>query len=446
MKRFGWGISILLALWLVWSLRPYEAAAAQISGGSTVTVPAGERIDDDLYVTGAEITIDGEVTRDVFAGAATLRLNGRVGGDLTAAAGTIRVAGPVGGSVRASAATVEIAAPVGWDVAALGVGTLTVQSGATVGHDLALIQAGSVTMDGTVRGAVRGSAETLVLAGQVLGDVDVEAQRIEIRDGAKIEGALRYRSPNPATIAPGATIVGPVEHTATRNQEGSETLAGRALAWLGTVLLRLGWALVAGTLLILLLPRPVVAVSDTLRKAPLVSALWGLAALIGVPIIVLLLAVTVVGIPAALLVAGLYLAILYLSQILVGITLVRLVPLGAVRGERRLTLWLAMLVGTTLVLVFRLLPIPFGWSFWWSAIVGMLALGAAWTALTGWGLRRPAVVEGPAVAVTAPVSESPSAWSEPTSQFPATSGSEPTGKLPSDETGEPGTQRTGEER
>lgn len=384
-------LGLLLGAVLCLAVAPGIAGAAQLGAGGSVTIPQGERIDDDLYVTGGTVTVDGEVRRDLFVGAGTVVLNGRVEGDLVASGGTVRVNGPVGGSLRAVAGTVEVQAPVGWDVAALGVGTLTVASTATVAHDVAIVQAGTVTIAGTVRGAVRGSAGTLIVAGRVDGDVDVTARNVEIRDGAAIRGALRYRSPRPAQIAAGASIAGPIEHTPSGGEGGPQTVVERVWSWLRTVLLRLSWALVAGTLLILLLPRPVAGASDALRSAPLASVLWGLGLLVGVPLVSILLAITIVGIPAALLLLGSYLALLYLSQIVVGITLVRLLPLGIVRSERRLPLWLAMMVGTTLVLVFRLLPLPLGWTFWWSFLAGVLALGAVAVALTGIGLPRPAV-------------------------------------------------------
>ncbi|MFN3337232.1 MAG: hypothetical protein ACK42I_07010 [Thermomicrobium sp.] len=390
MRKKSTAVWIALLGVILLAVLPGRVAAAQLLGGSSVVISPTQRLNDDLYAAGSTVEIGGEVTRDVFAAGSTVTVSGRVGGDVTAAAGTIRVTGPVAGSVRVAGGEIDVTAPVGWDLAVLGAGSVTVGRAATIGHDVAVIGAGTVTIDGTVHGSVKGSVGTLIVNGQIDGDIDVEADRVELGDTADVRGALRYRAPQPASIAPGARIAGPQEYTPTpgAEQRERESFARRAFEWIGTVLLRLAWALVAGTLLVLALPRQTARVAETLRLAPLASLLWGIGLLVGVPILGILLVVTVVGIPAALFLFGLYVAVLYLSQVFLGIALVRLLPLPALRAERRLTLWLMMLVGTTVVLLFRMLPIPFGWTFWWSLVVGLLGLGMVWTAFSGIGLPK----------------------------------------------------------
>jgi len=401
-------LAILLALGgFLLLVAPPAAMAAELSAGPAVTVSQGERIDDDLYAAGSTVDIAGEVTRDVFAAASSVVVSGRVGGDATLAAGTIRVDGPIAGSLRVAGGTVEVTAPIGWDLAILGAGSVSVARSATVGHDVAAIGAGTITIDGRVDGDIRGSVGTLIVGGRVNRDIDVDAERIEIRDGAEVRGALRYRAPQPATIAAGARVLGPQEHTPRPAATGREpkTALDRAIDWVMTVLLRLSWAIVAGTLLILLLPQQTSRATDMLRVAPLPTVLWGIAALVVVPIATLLLLVTIIGIPAALLLLGTWLAVLYLSQVLVGIALVRLLPVRSFRGDRRLTLWLSMLVGTTAILLFRMLPLPFGWTFWWSLVIGVLGLGMAWTAFSGWGLPAPISATSPTLTAPQPLEQ-----------------------------------------
>ncbi len=415
---------IALALVTVLAVLPGRAAAAELLTGASVILGTSERLNDDLYAAGNVIEISGEVTRDLFAAGSMVTVNGRVGGDVTAAAGTVRITGPVAGSVRTAGGQIDVTAPVGWDLAVLGAGSVTVGQTATIGHDVAMVGAGMVTIDGTVRGSVKGTVGTLIVNGRIDGDIDVEAERIELRENADVRGALRYRAPQPASIAPGARITGPQEYTPTpgAEQRQPQTFAQRVLGWIGMVLLRLAWALVAGTLLVLALPHQTARAAETLRLAPLASLLWGIGLLVGVPILVILLAITIVGLPAALFVLGLYVAVLYLSQVLLGIALVRLVPIAAVRGERRLTLWLTMLLGTTVVLLFRMLPIPFGWTFWWSLIIGLLGLGMAWTAFSGIGLPQRQAV---AVALSSAPAARPSPLELSEEQEPGASSRQP---------------------
>lgn len=381
---------------------PASARAATFFANDQVLVPRGQTIDDDVYVLSGTVTIDGRVRRSVVIAGGTITLNGQVDGDVTVAGGTVTINGPVGGSVRVAGGTVTINAPVGWDALVAG-GDITLGSGSRITNDVVL-GAGSAVVSGRIGGDLRGSAAEIRLLGEVRGDVVLNVgERLSLGPQAVVGGDLIYQAPQEASIDPTARIRGQTRFTQTRAAAGGEPrLTERVLAWLGSLLLRLTWALVAGTLLVLLLPRRSATIADTLREAPLASLLWGIALLIAVPILAIVLLVTVVGVPAGLLLLGSYLAALYLSQVFLGLSLVRGAVPGSWRTDRRLQLWLTMLVGTSLVVLVRLLPLPFGIAAWWTAILSILiaalALGAIWTDVTGWGKPVPALAPAAAPA------------------------------------------------
>lgn len=385
--------ALLLALGtLAW---PLSARAATFLANGQVSIAQGQTIDDDVYAFSGTITIDGRITRSLVVAGGTVTVNGQVDGDVTVAGGTVTINGPVGGTVRVAGGTVTIDGPVGWDVLAAG-GDVTIGSASRIANDLVL-GAGSATVAGQIDGDLRGSAGQVRLRGEVRGDVVLDLDnQLSLGPQAVIGGDLSYRAPRAASIDPGARIQGQTRFIPTGAATGGEqSFTERALGWLGSLLLRLAWALVAGTLLVLLLPRRSATIADTLRQAPLPSLLWGIGLLIAVPILAIILLITVVGVPAGLLLLGFYLAALYLSQVFLGLSLVRgAVPLSW-RTDRRLPLWLAMLIGTSLVVLVRFLPLPFGIATWWTAVlsflIAVLALGAIWTDLTGWGKPVPAL-------------------------------------------------------
>ncbi|TAK33207.1 MAG: hypothetical protein EPO21_13615, partial [Chloroflexota bacterium] len=77
------------------------ASAAEFREGEIVTIGADQIIDDDLYVFGNSIIIDGTVTGDVFSAGGQITIHGNVGGSINAAGGSINVTGRVGKAVRA---------------------------------------------------------------------------------------------------------------------------------------------------------------------------------------------------------------------------------------------------------------------------------------------------------------------------------------------------------
>lgn len=91
--------SILLVMGLVIGLvKP--AYATDFRGGDTVVIGADEVIEDDLFVTGGTVTIDGIVRGDLFATGETVTVNGQVEGSLLISGRTLVLDGTVNGFSR----------------------------------------------------------------------------------------------------------------------------------------------------------------------------------------------------------------------------------------------------------------------------------------------------------------------------------------------------------
>jgi len=386
-------LAVATALFLPVAGGAGHALAAEFRSGASPSIESEERIDDDLYISGGTIRVDGQVTGDLVATGGTVNADGPVDGNVNIAGGNVTVGGPVGGTVRVAAGTVTIDADVTRDVVVAG-GTVRITSNAQVGQDL-VVAGGTVTVDGPIGRDVRAGGGDFRLNSTVGGNVRVDLDgRLTLTDNASIDGDLIYEASSGANIADGATVAG----TTTREQPAEQSTGSRVVDWILSTLLRLAWALLVGTAIVLLVPRTARIVTDTLRERPVVSLGWGVALLIAVPLLALVLVVTIVGVPLALIALGLLLLAAYLSQIVVGITLGRLLLR---RTTTRIELWVAMLVGVTIVVLIRLLPIPYGWTTWVSLLIAVLAIGAIWTELTGWG-RYARVPERAATAAPPP--------------------------------------------
>jgi cytoskeletal protein CcmA (bactofilin family) len=350
------------------ALSPRPARAAEFKGGPNPTVERGTTIDDDLYLSGGRARIAGEVTGDLVAAVGDLDVTGELGGSLNAAVGTADLRGPVGRSVRVTAGEVTVRSTVGGDLVVLG-GAVTVERGATVRGDV-VAAGGDVDVLGTVVGDVRGSAGEVTIEGRVGGDVRVSADRFQVAPQARIDGDLRFRSDD-HSISPNATVGG------TRTELGPR----RYLPWvelpgsLGFALVRLLAGLIAGAVVVLLLPRAAARVADGVRREPLASLLAGLILAVFVPVGVVALLATVVGIPIALIGAALFAAGLYLSQVVVGLALGRaILPKSWDTAGRGYNL-LAMTLGVIALAALRLIPVPFlGTGI--AAVTAVFGLGA----------------------------------------------------------------------
>jgi len=212
--------------------------------GDTVTVPASERVADDLYVFAGTATIDGSVDGDIVAFGGQVSVNGEVSGDLIVAGGTVTIAGDVQGDGRVAGGTLTVAGSVGEDLVIAG-GQATLAGGASVGGDL-IASGGSVSVGGDVMGNVEASAGTYSRTGTV-GGVENVVQSPE--------------TGGPAPRTTGEMVLDAIRHF---------------------VIL-----LILGALALWLVPRALRASDETLRREPLLAVGGGLATLIGYVVFVI---------------------------------------------------------------------------------------------------------------------------------------------------------------
>lgn len=126
-----------------------------------------------------------------------------VSGDATLLAASVDVRSPIGDDLRMAGGQIALGSPVGGDVKALA-GVFTLEAAGHVRGGL-WVTAGEVTILGRVVGPMRLRAQRVVINGTVEGDSTVTAQVIEIGPLARLTGGLRHRSDS-YTQDPGAVM------------------------------------------------------------------------------------------------------------------------------------------------------------------------------------------------------------------------------------------------
>lgn len=232
-------------------------AAAEGRAGGTVVVGPNETVRDDLRVTAGTVVVRGTVVGDVsgVAGTVIVAESGNVTDELEVIAGSVRVDGHVG-SMSVAAGSVSIT------------------------------ETGSVGTDAEI---VAGAAS---VAGHVGGDGSIAADTIVLSESAVVEGDFVYDGE--LQRASGATVRGQLKPDASV-AEGTPVLPD-VPGWT-TTLVAIAGNVLFGALLLLVFPGFVEQVAHRSREeTPRLGAI-GLGVLVGVPVVLLLLAVTVVGLP-----------------------------------------------------------------------------------------------------------------------------------------------------
>jgi cytoskeletal protein CcmA (bactofilin family) len=288
-----------------------------------VTIDEGETHVGDLEVVASSVVVAGTVQGDVEAVAGTVIVTdtGRVTGGIDSAAGSVTVEGAVDGDVSVAA------------------GSLMVRDGAVVGGSLDAGVA-DFRLDGTVRGDVRVGAETLSVGPTAVvgGSVTYDAGTVSISEDADIAGSVT-RDEN--IVVSGPEVVGlPAQF------DGPILPRGVAAAYGFLV------NLVLGVVLLAVAPGFARRVAGVGTKQAVKSGGVGLLVFVGVPIALLLLVLTIVGIPLSL--AGLVVfGLLLWVTAVYGAFVVGTWLLSFTEYDNR---WGALFVGVLLVALVGLLP------------------------------------------------------------------------------------------
>lgn len=310
------------------------AAAQSFEGAAgTVVVEEGETV-SSVEAVATTILVRGTVTGDVSGAAANVEVaeTGRVGGNLEVAAATIRVAGAVDGNVNAAGANVEIS------------------DTATIGGDLE-VGASYALVDGAVAGNVVAGAETL-----------------ELGPNADVGGEFRYDA-GTFTESPESMVAGGVvQDSSIQGAAGPDFEPFTIPPWVGVVYGLLA-SFLLGVVLLAVFPEFSTAVADRVATDPLKSGGVGLLTLVAVPVVLVLVAITIIGIPLTILGAIAFGIVAWVGSVY-GQYAVGAWALAQFETDNR---WLALVVGLVGFALLGQIPVLGGFL---DLVAFLLGLGA----------------------------------------------------------------------
>ncbi|MDJ0865504.1 MAG: polymer-forming cytoskeletal protein [Myxococcota bacterium] len=341
------GVALMAALALL--LAPGAARALELRHDQDTHIAAGETLEESLFATGDSISVDGKIRGNLIAAGERVTVRGEVEGNVYAFADQVEISGRVRGSLHSAAERIRISGTV--QGATLGAGRSVLLTGdAGLGPDAGLFGK-TVTVDGRVERDLVAAAELLELRGDVARHLQVlGAERVQLFETARVGGDVTARLPagREVEIADGARIAGSVTHEDTVD----EGVHGYLAAYLRPEFyllhaIQLVASFVLGLVIFALLPRFFDVAVPSSREF-FGSLGWGFVFAVCTPVAIVVTALTLIGIPLAVLALFVYVTILFLAHIMVGALLGRALlrpgdtSLGAF--ARRLLLGLFVLV------------------------------------------------------------------------------------------------------
>ncbi|MBU1036529.1 polymer-forming cytoskeletal protein [Patescibacteria group bacterium] len=349
---------------------------ADSNTGENVYLPSTETHEGNYYAAGSAVEIAGTVNGDVFAAGSSIVISGTVNGDVFAAGSSIIINGEVDGNVRVAGSTITLNGKVSRNVMAAG-SSIVISESAEVARHVTLAGA-TVEVRGKIGGNLEASADMVNIDNEVGGDAYIKTQdeKINLRSAAKIKGDLNYTSLKQITIEDEAKVDGQVNHKPWEVKKKAAGLMGLfGLGYIMIKLIQLFGLFIVALVIIKLLPRQVVKVTDLMINKPWPQIGRGLAWFFLAPIILFIIAITVIGVYLALIGGALYLIMLFIAKVFAGIAL-GLIITKLFKWDKA-SLFLSMIIGIIVLVVIKSIPL-LGWliglvAMWW-ALGAILAL------------------------------------------------------------------------
>ncbi len=324
MKAIEW-ILVAVACMVILPVR------AQMKSGDNIIIR--EQVNKDLYVAGGTVTINAPVHGDLIVAGGTINVSDTVTQDMLVAGGNINFNGYAGDDIRCAGGSITILSEVAGDVVVAG-GTVTISKGAVIRGNL-IASGGKLRVDGKVLGMVYSAAGTFTLNGKVGGDMDcrggeitinglvdgnsvLAASTIEIGSDASFDGDVNYWNKKGAPDFINAV------HNGKATYDPSLEIKSGKLIYLGfaSVLIAL-WYLGTALLMIFLIQflfnATMKSAAGTVKNESMKSLGYGMLFLIGVPIAIVITAVTIIALPVSILLLIGYITLLLLATVIVSL-------------------------------------------------------------------------------------------------------------------------------
>src|SRR3989344_2955538 len=276
-------------------------AEAMVISKENAIFERGKTINEDLFITGERVVISGKVVGDVYGAGANVVIDGEVTGDVSVAGGSVRITGKVGQDLQVAGRNVVIYdAIIGGSLRSFG-GSVSVDDDSKIAGS-AVFGAGTMELASPVGRGITGGAGGGILNSRINGPIRVGAGSFEVGPKAVVTGPIFYSSEDKILIDPQASVSGQVKQILPDNKDIRRTTKrGDQFANLGFHVWSYFAILLIGVLLLRVSPTGMTRISERILKNPLPLLTWGVVALFLTVPILILIAMTIIGIPLAVL-------------------------------------------------------------------------------------------------------------------------------------------------
>ncbi len=358
-----------------------------------VTPVKAQMTNDNHFASGENLKIEGDYNKDVFLSGSKINFSGNVAGDLFVIGQEVKIVGDIKGSVFFLASQIEIDAHIGGSVRGAGQKVILENY---VDHNLTIF-ASSIESQAIVNWHGYLVAQDMNIGGQ-FERLDIKTTtaklnpkikdslviigignntKVELLAPSEINGDVVYTGKNKLIIADGVSVYGKLNEKNVIQPETKNFISYGQIFWW---LVNLFGMILVGLLLIALLGNRLLNLPRFIEQEHYKLLLPGLLVFIFVPIVAVLLFISLIGIPLAVLLLLFYVLIYYLGQVLLAIWLgdylwQRFKQKPKLTQDTKNYLFWCLVLGAIVWRFIVVLPILGGLLAW---LISLLFLGGIW--------------------------------------------------------------------
>ncbi len=351
---------------------PVVTNAAEFKASKNVYyLNAGQVVNDNLYVAGGTVNMDGIVQKDLFSAGGTVAVNGLVGEDFATVAGNVYLNGSVKGDARVISGSLNINGKIEGELLAAG-GQLNIFPNAFVGRNVYAFS-GNFSDEGSVNGDLKAYGGRVYINGVISGNVMVKAKDVSLGPNAIIKGNFDYYSQNQASIASGAKIIGTLNFHQTQYASNAGFAAQFILGFITVLWLIKLLILMAGALILFFVFKR--ETNDLVHRAT--SGFWkellrGFVLFFIIPIAIIISLITIVGIIPAFIAMLVYAIMILIGSVFAGILTGGFISKWIFRKGDYSSSWYSVILGVLVFQIIKIIPVV-GWIV--AGALFMVSLG-----------------------------------------------------------------------
>jgi len=296
-KKLLFGVSMLVGLVTLVAVgqAPSVRAEARFNAGDANYVAKDQTIDGNAYLAGNSVRVEGTINGDLFCAGSSIVVMGTVNGDVHCAGQTVVIGGQINGSLQIAGQNVTINGAITGSATAFG-STVTTETISKIGRDLT-VGGQDVVLNGAVGRDVIGGASLMTINAAVGRDVQGDYQNLVISSNGNVAGILSYTSPQDAIIS--GQVAGHVQRYEAASYSGQRAVNPIIGVVTGALVMVL-WTIMIALALALIAPKKMHTITTLSGRDLIIVFAIGFLALFVAPIIGIMLMITIVGLPLAL--------------------------------------------------------------------------------------------------------------------------------------------------